>query len=245
MKAMIFAAGLGTRLKPLTDNKPKALVEVDGISLLERSINYLKSYQITEIVVNTHHFEKQVIEFIRSKNNFGITIHISNETNELLDTGGAILKAKNILSGSEPILLINVDILTNLDLNILLDYHLKNEALASLVVRNRDTSRYLLFDNEKQLVGWKNSKTNETKVCGNSLPSSFAPYAFSGIQIIQPQLLTQITESGKFSIIDLYLRLAKNEKIKAFVDLESTWMDLGKFEEFEEAEKLARQISNN
>ena len=245
MKAMIFAAGLGTRLKPLTDNKPKALVEIDGISLLERSINYLKSYQITEIVVNTHHFEKQIVDFIQAKDNFGIDIHISNETNELLDTGGAILKAKDLLSGKEPILLINVDILTNLDLNTLLNHHLKNQALASLVVRNRDTSRYLLFDDEKQLVGWKNSKTNEIKVCGNSLPPSYSPYAFSGIQIIQPQLLELINESGKFSIIDLYLRLAKSEKIKAFIDKQSTWMDLGKFEEIEEAEKLARQISNN
>ncbi len=241
---MIFAAGLGTRLKPLTQDKPKALVEISGKSLLERCINYLKSHGITEVVINVHHFSNQVIDFITQKENFGIDIHISDESNSLLDTGGGLLKAQKFLDGDEPILIINVDILTDLNLEPIHKHHLEESALATLVVRERSSSRYLLFNEENQLVGWTNTKTGEIKKCTDTFPSRYCKFAFSGIQIIQPQLLKKITETGKFSIIDLYLRLAKIEKIVAYLDSNSNWMDLGKYNELAKAEELIRKLSN-
>lgn len=243
MKAMIFAAGLGTRLKPLTNDKPKALVEVDGKTLLERCINYLKKFGINEVVINVHHFSSQIIEFLRANNNLGITIHISDESEKLLDTGGGLLKARSLLGGEEPILIINVDILTNLNLHSLLEHHSKNHVLATLVVRERQSSRYLLFDEENYLTGWMNSKINEMKFVGSQLPKSYKMFAFSGIQIIQPELLHLITECGKFSIIDLYLRLAENNKVLAFLDKDSVWLDLGKYADLQKAEKLTRNLS--
>lgn len=242
MQAMIFAAGLGTRLQPLTTNKPKALVEINGKPLLERCIENLKNQGITNIVINVHHFSDQIINVLAKNNFFGVNIKISDESDHLLDTGGGILKARNLFTGSAPILLINVDILTDLSFNYLYQYHKQENSLATLVVRKRETSRYLLFAPNNQLVGWKNYQTGQTKI---SRPGDFensTPYAFSGIQIIQPELINQITETGKFSVIDLYLRLAKTNTIKAFIDDQSVWMDLGKFNQLSEAEKLARQF---
>ncbi|MCW0484149.1 nucleotidyltransferase family protein [Gaoshiqia sediminis] len=244
MKAMIFAAGLGTRLKPLTLDRPKALVELEGHTLLERSIRYLKAYGITDITVNVHHFAWMVTEFLRHHENTGIHLHLSDESEELLDTGGAILKARDFLAGDDPILLMNVDILTNLDLNRLLESHKQSGALASLVVRNRKTSRYLLFDQENQLTGWKNEITGELKICRPHQIDTSTPLAFSGMQLIQPHLLDLITETGKFSIIDLYLRLAATEQIMAFTDADSIWMDLGKYEQLDDARTLARQLDS-
>ncbi|MGD9930382.1 MAG: nucleotidyltransferase family protein [Mangrovibacterium sp.] len=244
MKAMIFAAGLGTRLKPLTLDRPKALVELEGQTLLERSVRYLKAYGITDITVNVHHFAPQVTDFLREKANYGVNLHISDESGELLDTGGAILKARDFLAGDDPILLMNVDILTDLNLNRLLESHKQSGALASLVVRNRKTSRYLLFDPENQLTGWKNEITGEQKICRPHQIDFSTPLAFSGIQIIQPRLLDLMTETGKFSIIDLYLRLAATEKILAFTDADSIWMDLGKYKQLDDARKLARQLDS-
>ena len=243
MKAMLFAAGLGTRLKPLTDSKPKALVEIGGMTLLERCILQLKQSGVQDITINVHHFGEQIISFIKEHDNFGLTIHISDESDRLLDTGGGILKAKEFLAGDEPILLINVDVLTNLDLTKLLDYHCNSESLATLVVRKRETSRYLLF-NQKQLVGWKNIKNSELKASRPGMIDQAEEFAFSGIHIIQPELFDQIEETGKFSIIDLYLRLAKTEKISAFVDTDSVWMDLGKVDEISQAEELIKQLGN-
>ena len=244
MRAMIFAAGLGTRLQPLTNNTPKALVEISGKSLLEHCIENLKNQGITNIVINVHHFSEQIVNFLELKKNFGINLQISDESEKLLDTGGGILKAKPFLKGNEPILIINVDVLTNLDLHELQNFHLKEKALASLVVRKRETSRYLLFDETKQLTGWKNNKTGESKVCRKKRFSLSTAYAFSGIQMIQPELLDFIEETGRFSIIDLYLRLAKTETIKAFIDEKSVWMDLGKYEQIAQAEQLLKQLQN-
>lgn len=241
MKAMLFAAGLGTRLKPLTNDRPKALVEIGGITLLERCITQLRNCGIKELVINIHHFGDQIKAFLKQHQNFGLSILISDESDALLDTGGAILKAKAMLSGNEPILLINVDILTNLNFGELLDYHFQNQALATLVVRQRSTSRYLLF-NKQILVGWTNKKSGEVKVSCPEKIANADEFAFSGIHIIQPELLDEITESGKFSIIDLYLRLAKSHKICAFVDADSIWMDLGKVEELAQAEELVRKL---
>ncbi len=245
MKAMIFSAGLGTRLKPLTDNKPKALVEIGGRTLLESCVHYLKSFGISDITVNVHHFADQIIDFLAANNNFGVNIQISDERDLLLDTGGGILNAKELLDGEEPILLINTDIITNLDLHALLKSHLNSNALATLVVKDRKTSRYLMFNEQNQLVGWKNIKTGEIKESRPSETGHARLLAFSGIHLIQPKLLSMITETGKFSIIDLYLKLAKTENIIGYQDEYSAWMDLGKYEEIEEAEFLVKQLRNN
>ncbi|WP_430972242.1 nucleotidyltransferase family protein [Sunxiuqinia rutila] len=242
MQAMIFAAGLGTRLQPLTSDKPKALVEIHGKSLLERCLLNLKKQGINDVVVNVHHFSEQIIHFLEANNNFGMHIQVSDETAELLDTGGGILKAKSLFKPNEPILILNVDILTNLSFDALLDFHLKEKALASLVVRQRKTSRYLLFGKNHQLTGWENQQTGDRKIARIAQIEESTPYAFSGIQLIQPELLDLIEKQGKFSIIDLYLRLAKSQTINAFVDNQSIWMDLGKYEQLEEAESLVKKM---
>lgn len=234
---MIFAAGLGTRLQPLTLNKPKALVELGGITLLERCIRRLISFNITDIVINVHHFADLIEKFLQHHNNFQVNIQISNERERLMNTGGAILHAKPLLKGSEPILIINVDILSDLDIFALMRHHISAHNLATLVVRKRDTSRYLLF-NDSYLCGWKNIKTGAVKESRPDLIAKAEPFAFSGIQIISPDLLDKITEQGAFSSIDMYLRLANSEKIGALIDDKSIWMDLGKYADIHEAEKL-------
>ena len=168
MKAMIFAAGLGTRLKPLTDNKPKALVEVGGKTMLELVILKLKEAGFNEIVINIHHFGQQIIDYLKANNNFGLTIHISDERDYLLDTGGGIKKATPFLMGNEPFLVHNVDIFSNVDLRQLYENHLKSGATATLLVSQRKTARHLLFNKENKLCGWHNNETGEVK--------SFYPY---------------------------------------------------------------------
>ncbi len=242
MRAMIFAAGLGTRLQPLTLNKPKALVEIRGKTLLERSISYLKNHGIDDITVNVHHFADQIKSFLKENDNFGISIHLSDETGMLLDTGGGILHAREFLDKNEPVLLLNTDILTNLDLFPLFQFHQESGAMATLVVRQRNTSRYLLFDRNNRLTGWKNIKTGELKISRPEAAEESRELAFSGIHLVSPRIFPLISESGKFSIIDLYLRLAAKEKIMGFQDRESIWMDLGKYEEMEEAERLIRKM---
>ena len=238
MKALLFAAGLGTRLKEHTQDKPKALVRLAGKPLIQHAIEYLKRQGITDITINVFHFADQVISFIEENNSFGIDIHISDERDQLLDTGGGLKKAGQFLQGDEPILIYNVDVISDLDLNVLLNYHQEQKALATLVVRSRETSRYLMFDPNLQLAGWKNYANGETIV---SRPESFTdaqPFAFSGIHLIQPELLNLITEDGKFPIMDLYLRLANDQPIKGYIDHSDLWMDLGKPEQLLAAEKL-------
>lgn len=238
MKALIFAAGLGTRLKEYTADKPKALVCLAGKPLLQRAIEHLKAFGITDITVNVFHFADQVISFINGHDSFGIDIHISDERDQLLDTGGGLKKAGAFLKGNEPFLIYNVDIVSNLDLNVLLKYHQEQNALATLVVRSRQTSRYLMFDQNRQLAGWKNFSNGETIVSREDSFAGASPLAFSGIHLVQPELLELITEEGKFPIMDLYLRLAKEHSIKAFIDQSDLWMDLGKPEELLMAEKF-------
>lgn len=236
MKAMVFAAGLGTRLKDETSLKPKALVKVGGKPLLFHAIEKLKKSGISEIVINVHHFADQVIQYANSTD-FGIKIHISDERNLLLDTGGGLKKAARFLSGSEPILIYNVDVLGNIDLNSIKKQHLETGALATLTVRKRATQRYLKFSNLK-LAGWINKKTGETKI---SLPDVFEDseeMAFSGIHMVQPEIFNMMPETERFSIIDLYLELAKTQKIMAFYDDSDLWIDVGKPEELETARKI-------
>lgn len=236
MKAMVFAAGLGTRLKDETSLKPKALVEVGGKPLLFHAIEKLKNAGITEIVINVHHFAGQVIQYVNSTD-FGIKIHISDERDLLLDTGGGLNKAAFFFTGNEPVLIYNVDILSNIDLNRVKKQHVETGALATLTVRKRETQRYLKFSN-KQLTGWINKKTGETKI---SLPAVFEnseEMAFSGIHMVQPEIFKMMPETERFSIIDLYLELAKTQKIMAFYDDSDLWIDVGKPEELVAARKI-------
>ncbi len=234
---MIFAAGLGTRLQNETLAKPKALVEVSGKPLLQRAIEKLKNEGITEIVINVHHFSELVISFIK-ENDFGIPIHISDETEKLLDTGGGLKKAAHYFKGTEPVLIYNVDIISNLDLNLLLLDHLKSGAMVTLAVRNRETQRYFKFDLEMNLAGWINKKTGETKV---SVPEKFeksAAMAYSGFHIIQPEIFSLMPETDRFSVTDFYLELAKTHLIKGFIDNSDLWMDVGKPEQLEEVRRI-------
>ena len=226
MKAIIFAAGLGTRLKPLTDRCPKALVLLNGKPLLWHSIQFLKKHGINELVVNVHHFADQIIDYLDTEN-FDITIHISDERDELLDTGGGLLKAKNVLEGNEPFVACNVDIISSIDLKKAIAYHQQNSPIATLVVRKRETSRYFMFDNEMTLTGWKNCETGENKISKNTFEQS-RPFAFSGIQIVSPEIFNYIIERGKFSITPLYIRLSEKHKIIGYFDTSDFWLDLGK-----------------
>jgi NDP-sugar pyrophosphorylase family protein len=237
MKAMIFAAGLGTRLQNETAAKPKALVEISGKPLLQHAIEKLKNAEVSEIVVNVHHFSELVISFIK-ENDFGIPIHISDETEKLLDTGGGLKKAACYFDDNEPILIYNVDILSNLNLQLLLEEHLKSGALVTLAVRKRETQRYYKFDSEMNMVGWINRKTGETKV---SVPEKYekaTAMAYSGFHVIQPEIFSLMPETDRFSVTDFYLELAKTHIIKGFYDDSDLWMDVGKPEQLEEARRI-------
>ena len=232
MKAMIFAAGLGTRLRPLTNDRPKALVEVGGTAMLERVINRLKSHGINEIVINIHHFGEKIIDFVKQNNNFGITIHISDERDLLLDTGGGILKAQQWLDGNEPIIIHNADILTDLDLREMRQQHIESGADATILVANRNTARYFLFDNDNNLKGWTNISTGEIKPKTLTEISQLTQLAFGGVHIISPSIfntLEHYSSEPKFSITPFYIDNCNSLKIKGYQPKESyQWFDIGK-----------------
>jgi NDP-sugar pyrophosphorylase family protein len=238
LKALLFAAGLGTRLKEHTQDKPKALVNLAGKPLLQHAIEYLKNNGISDITINVFHYADQIISFLEENKSFGVSIHISDERDQLLETGGGLKKAGTYLMGKEPILIYNVDVISNLDLNLLLKYHLKQNAMATLVVRKRETSRYLMIDQDMNLAGWKNQINGQTRISRIDSFETAQTLAFSGIHIIQPELLELVIEEGRFPIMDLYLRLAKDYPIKAFVDTSTIWLDLGKPEQLQTAETL-------
>jgi N-acetyl-alpha-D-muramate 1-phosphate uridylyltransferase len=235
MKSMIFAAGLGTRLKPFTENAPKALAVVNEKPLLQRNIEYLKGYGFKEFVLNVHHFPDQIISFLDKNDNFGCKVIISDETKELLETGGGLKKASIHLKGNEPFLVMNVDILTNLDVSEMIKYHQENSALATLAVTERVTSRYFLFNEKEELCGWKNIKTGEEKIRRNE--KNLIPKAFSGIHIIEPAIFDLMNQEGKFSMVDVYLDLCLHLRIKAYDHTNDILIDVGKPEAIEEAEK--------
>ena len=239
---MILAAGMGTRLQPLTNNKPKALIEAGGVPLLEIIIHRLKMAGFTELIINIHHFGDQILNFLKAKNNFDLSIEISDEREMLLDTGGAIKHAAHLF-GNEPILVHNVDVLTTLDIKALIQFHsTQTNAIATMAVKNRETSRSLLLDNEGYLAGWKNNLTGETKIShGNE--TELTPIAFSCVHILNPQCIKLLTETGAFSIIDSYLRLAKTEHIATFSHSD-LWMDMGRVEHLKQAEQYVPQLIN-
>jgi NDP-sugar pyrophosphorylase family protein len=227
MKAMILAAGLGTRLKPLTDKIPKALVKVNGVTLLEQSLLHLKKSGIEEVIVNVHHFPGQIIDHLKMNSYFGMRITISDESGELLETGGGLKKASWFFNDGMPFLVRNVDVISDLDLGKLKKHHEETCGLALLVVRRRETSRYLIFSQDMQLCGWENKRTGEIKMT-RPLSGLENQFAFSGIQVVDPKIFALITETGKFSLTEMYLRLSAEHNIIGFVDKDSAWADAGK-----------------
>ena len=275
MRAMIFAAGLGTRLKPLTDTLPKALVPLAGKTLLQWQIERLKAVGITDIVVNVHHFPDMIINYLRDNDNFGCRIAVSDERDMLLETGGGLRKAKELLTSSpnsliasSPILICNVDILSNIDLPTLLKAY-NPEEMGVVVVSPRETQRYLLFDETNRLCGWTNIATGEVRPASlvsslNILPptgeadlqakptyqlqrSDLSPLAFSGMQVLNPRIFDVmdkvVAEKGdKFSLIDLYLSIAEKEILRAFIPENYRMMDVGKIAQLSEAESFAASL---
>lgn len=235
MQAMIFSAGLGTRFKPWTDKHPKALAIINGKSLLQRNIEYLQQYGITDVVVNVHHFADQVTQAIEAHKGWGSHIRISDETGALLETGGGLKKAAPLLT-ADTILLINVDILTDLDLAAMISFHQQQQALATLAVTDRKTSRYFLFDGHNTLCGWQNTQTGEERISRSVTP--LFPKAFSGIHVIDKKLLSFIQQEGRLAIVDLYLELAKTHTIKGYLHDYSRFVDVGKPEAVAIAESM-------
>lgn len=242
MKALIFAAGLGTRLKPYTQSMPKALVPVAGVPLLEITILKLKAAGFTEIIVNVHHFAEQVIDFLNEKNNFGIRIVISDERDLLLETGGGIKKASSFFDDGEPFLVHNVDILSDIDLKEMYNHHLESKADATLLMKKVDADRSLLFDEVGRMRGWMNSVTGEIKSPIDGFdPNLFDKYSFGGIHILSPSVLSDMGKwEGKFSIIDYYLSVALKMDLRAYVKNDCYLIDVGKPDTLLEAEEFLK-----
>lgn len=236
MKAMIFAAGLGTRLRPLTANRPKALIEINQVPLLEIVIRRLMAVGVREIIINTHHLAGQIAAFLKARNNFGVRLELSHEE-ELLDTGGGLQKAAYFFDDNKPFFVHNVDVISNIDLMAMYRQHLAQDCLATLAVKARQTSRYLMFDETGQLCGWKSLKENRVKMAA-APAGQIHELAFDGIHVISPELLQRMHETGAFSILKTYLRLAgEGGRIHAFRTEGFYWQDVGKIEQLEEINK--------
>ena len=243
MRAMILAAGLGTRLKPLTNTIPKALIKINGRALLELQIMKLKAQGIDQIIINVHHFAGQIINFLKANNNLGCEIDISDETDLLLETGGGLKKASHFFSDGKPFLIYNVDIISNIDLKKLIETHFEGKSIATLAVQDRASSRKFLFDDEMILNGWMNEKTGE-KIISRKLGSRLQQFAFSGIQIIDPKIFGYFSNKNIFSLVELYLDVAQREKIEGLVHNQDEFLDLGKIENIKKAEEILPKIRN-
>ena len=257
MKAMIFAAGLGTRLKPLTDTLPKALVPLAGKTLLQWQIEKLKAAGIRDIVVNIHHFPDMIINYLKDNNNFGCNIQVSDERDMLLETGGGLRKAEEkfrslgvqeFRSSNEGILICNVDILSNIDIPTLLQAYNPDE-MGVVVVSERETQRYLLFNDENRLCGWTNIATGEVRgpIADYQSPIANRQLAFSGMQVLSPRIFDCMDEvvkqkGEKFSLIDLYLSIAQKEILRAYIPENYRMMDVGKIDQISEAESFASSL---
>ena len=235
MKALIFAAGKGTRLKPFTDHHPKALALVNEVPLLERNIKYLQSFGINDFVINIHHFGQQISDFLKKNNDFDAHIEISDEKDQLLETGGGLVFAKKFLDYGEDFLIMNADILTDLDLNCFIEYHQEKKDFATLAVSDRKSSRKLLFNPEMILKGWMNVESGEQRLA--EFNKAFKPLAFSGIHCVNPEIFNKIKRTGKFSIMEEYLDLMTNESISGY-EHSATIIDVGRPESVIEAEKF-------
>ena len=243
MKAMLFAAGIGSRMKPLTDHRPKALIEVGGVPLLEIAIRRLIHFGFNEVIVNVHHFADQIEEYIhRHRDRWDIHIVTSDERDQLLDTGGGLKKAQWFFDDGKPFLCCNVDIISNIDLQKLYDTHVKGEAIATFAVQQRETSRYMLFDQEEILYGWMNTKTKEVKISRRGL-KRLQMFSFSCFQILDPSIFSLAPQEEVFSMIDLYLKVSAYHKVKAYPHLNDLWLDVGKPEAIPEADKILELMS--
>lgn len=244
MKAMIFAAGLGTRFKPWTDHHPKALALVNGKSLLQRNIEYLQQYGITDVVVNVHHFPDQIIEAVEVNNGWGSNIVISDERDAVLETGGGLLKARHLLEDDEPFVTINVDILTNLNLHHLLAYHQQHKPLVSFAVTNRKTARNFLFDANDKLCGWRNITTGEEKgpvlTYTEEAKQQLLVKAYSCVVVFEQRFFSLVKQTGKFSLTEPYLDIAAEHTILGYDHSGDVLVDVGKPESVAVAEEYFR-----
>jgi len=238
MNALILAAGLGSRLKPFTDTHPKALAPVNGRPVLQHNIAYLQKHGITNVIVNVHHFADQIISAIQRNNGWGSNVLISDESREVLETGGGIKKAAWFLQQTEDCVVINADILTDMPLDEMIDAHKRIGAMATLATSNRVTSRNLLFNTSEQLCGWRNNKTGEEKIPLSNSHGLFIPKAFSGLQVLNHQLFDLIRFDGKFSMIDVYLDLCVDQRIQSFDHSNFKHIDIGTAEKLENAATL-------
>jgi N-acetyl-alpha-D-muramate 1-phosphate uridylyltransferase len=235
-KAMIFSAGLGTRFKPWTDKHPKALAPVSGKSLLQRNIEYLQQYGIKDVIVNVHHFADQIIDAVNKNKGWGSNILISDETDVVLETGGGLLKAKELFTPGEKFITCNVDILTDLDISKLIAFHEKNKPLISFGVTTRKTTRNFLFDKNDRLCGWENSTTGEKRISIES--KDLFPKAYSCVVIFEYDIFRLMPFKGKFSLTDVYLELAKKHIILGYDHTGDKWVDVGKPDSIAHAETL-------
>lgn len=236
MKAMLFAAGLGTRFKPWTDQHPKALALVNGKTLLQHNIEYLQRYGIYDVVVNVHHFADQVMDAVVRNKGWGSRVTISDERDALLETGGGLLKAQPLLEGDVPFITLNVDILTDLNLHRLLDYHRQHRPLISFGVTNRQSSRNFLFDSKYRLCGWRNSATGAERIAIEK--PGLVPRAYSCVVVMEPEVFGKIRQRGKFSLTDTYLDLAPEHVILGYDHSGDKLVDVGKPESVAVAEAL-------
>ena len=234
---MILAAGIGSRLKPLTDNKPKALIEVNHISMLEHQINYLMYYGVDEIIINIHHLADQIIDFIRQKK-YIIRIEFSDERDQLLDTGGGLKKASWFFDDN-PFFLVGADMFTNLNLVNLYQYHLKHKPLATLAVKKRNSTRDFLVDNNYNICGWRNNLTGKEIVVKKS-DGKLTNYGFSVIHVLNPEIFDLIIETGPFTMTNLYLRLIKDHNIIAYPHNNDEWFEFGRLENFQNQEMIQK-----
>lgn len=236
IKAMLFAAGLGTRLKPWTDRHPKALAPVAGKSLLQRNVEYLAGHGIRDLVVNVHHFPDQIMNAIREHEGWGSHIAISDERDEVLETGGGLLKAAPLLLGSKLILAVNSDILTNMDIHSFIKHHQDSGSLITLAVSDRPGSRKLLFDEKMNLCGWRHAETGAERIA--LVRDAFRPMSFSGISLMDAEVLSLIEQKGKFSLLDVFLSLAPKHKIAGYDHSGDIFLDVGKPESLQRAGEL-------
>ncbi|MCF6170542.1 MAG: NTP transferase domain-containing protein [Bacteroidales bacterium] len=243
MKAFILSAGLGTRLGPLTATKPKALVEVNGKSMLENLVLHLKNQGIQQFLINVHHYAEQLIQFVKDKNSFGVDIRFSDESLQLLDTGGAIQKAAGFFEGNETVLIHNVDVVSGVKLKELAGCHKQRKALVTLCLRKRNSGRALLFDEKMALTGWTHLGKKEFKWVGPP-QSNFNSFAYSGICLAQPGFAEKLPFTGRFSVIDAWLTMAQTERILGFEDKSDYWFDLGTEEKIASAENYFLKAGN-
>lgn len=236
MKAMLFAAGLGTRLRPITDTIPKALVKIGETTLLEYTIRKLSHYGFDDICVNVHHFPDMIINYLKDHNNFGAKITISDERDLLLDTGGGLKKAALFFASSEPFLVYNVDIVSDINLGDMLNYHNAHKPLCTLAVREINSYRYFLFNDKDELCGWRNDKTGEERISKHA--ETYTPRGFSGIQIMQPEALQYLPAKNIFSLVEFYLQLARDKQLLAYNHEKDFWSDAGSVAELEKLQAV-------